>query len=49
MSPSDVGGKALRMSAVSCGATGGTRTVTAHVKDYGLSTSLDGTTIAVAV
>ena len=49
MSPSDIGGKALRMSAVSSGSTGGTRTVTAHVKDYGLNTSLDGTTIAVDV
>lgn len=49
MSPSDVGGRALRMSAVSRGSTSGTRTVAAHVKDYGLNTSLDGTTIAVDV
>ncbi|MCZ3388752.1 MAG: hypothetical protein LH645_06415 [Actinomycetia bacterium] len=47
--PSDVGGKALRMSAVSRGSAGGTRTVTAHVKDFGLNTSIDGTTIAIDV
>ncbi len=49
MSPSDVGGRALRMSAVSRGSASGTRTVTAHVKDYGLNTSIDGTTISVDV
>ena len=49
ISPTDVGGKALPTSAVSRGASGATRTVRAHVKDYGLNTSLDGTTIAVDV
>ncbi len=45
VSPNDVGDKAMRMSAVSVGAIGGTRTMTAYVKNDGLSTSIDGTTI----
>ncbi len=49
VSPNDVGDRAMRMSAVSVGAVGGTRMMTANVKNYGLTTSIDGTTIAVDV
>lgn len=45
VSPNDVGDQAMRMKAVSVGAIGGTRTITAHVKSFGLNTSIDGTTI----
>lgn len=49
VSHNDAGDRAMRMSAVSAGAVGGTRVMTAHVRNYGLTTSIDGTTISVDV
>ena len=49
VSPNDVGDRALRLSALSSGELGGTRTVTADVRNYGLTTSIDGTTVVVDV
>ena len=49
VSPNDVGDRALRLSAVSSGAYGGTRTLTADVRNYGLTTSIDGTTVVLDV
>lgn len=49
VSPNDVGDRALRLSSQSKGDVGGTRTVTADVRNYGLTTSIDGTTVVVDV
>ncbi|MCZ3386873.1 MAG: hypothetical protein LH630_07870 [Actinomycetia bacterium] len=48
-SPNDVGDSAMQLSVASSGSVGGTRTVTAHVKNFGLNTSIDGTTVLVDV
>ncbi|MFL6180895.1 MAG: hypothetical protein ACJ73J_01165 [Actinomycetes bacterium] len=44
-SDTDPGGRAMRVSALSTGDLGGTRTATAKPKSYALNTSIDGTTI----
>jgi hypothetical protein len=49
VSNTDPGGRAMRISALSTGADGGTRTATAKPKSYALTTSIDGTTITLDV
>ncbi len=49
VSPTDPGGRALRMTALSSGTLGGTRTLTADPRNYALNTSIDGTTITMDV
>jgi hypothetical protein len=48
-SPGDPGASAMRVSAMSSGADGGTRTATAKPKNSTLTTSIDGTTITLDV
>ncbi len=49
VSPNDIGSRAMRLAAVSAGAPAATRAMTASVKNYGLNTSIDGTTVNVDV
>ena len=44
-----LGAKAMRLSALSDSPTGATRTMTANAKNYGLNTSIDGTSVVVDV
>ncbi|MEO8330709.1 MAG: twin-arginine translocation signal domain-containing protein, partial [Candidatus Nanopelagicales bacterium] len=49
VSINDAGGRALRLATSSRPSSTGTRRLVADVKDYGLNTSLDGTTITMDV
>jgi hypothetical protein len=49
VSSNDIGGKALRLAATARPSSTGTRRVVADASNYGLNTSLDGTTISIDV